>query len=112
MTDGVLPRGPPLPVVRKLLDNEVADFTESEHFVRRLRDSHSYQSDVGVWRFHVILATLRYGRCLLAATGSFAVALVFGFILPICSSSYSGVFAEDRRWSETVSTGTRVDDVT
>lgn len=58
MSDGILPRWPTLAIVRKLLDDVIADLSKGQHFVRRLRDGHCDEGDVGVRRFDVVLVAL------------------------------------------------------
>ena len=58
VADGVLPGGPALAVVGELGDDVVTDFSQSEHLVRGLGDSHGYQGNVGVRRLDVVLVAL------------------------------------------------------
>lgn len=51
MSDGVLPRGEFLLVVRELVADEVADAAEGQLLHRALEDRHGYQGDVGIGRF-------------------------------------------------------------
>lgn len=96
MSDGILPRWPALSVIRKLLDDVVADFSQSEHFVRGLRDGHGYEGNVGVRRFDVVLIALRDGSSLLAvsillASCVIVVAAVRSFTASISATVRSGV---------------------
>ena len=46
VTDGILPRGPALTIIGKLLNDVIANLTQSEHLVGRLRDGHCYECNV------------------------------------------------------------------
>ena len=86
VADGVLPRRPPLSVVRELLNDVVAYFSQGEHLVWRLGDCHGYESNVGVRRLDVVLVALRGGVRFLSA---------FCFLGGISSSRSSRFFSGD-----------------
>lgn len=58
VTYRVLPGGPPLAIVGKLLDDEIADLTECQHLVWGLGYRHGDEGYVRVRRFHIVLAAL------------------------------------------------------
>lgn len=51
MPDRILPALLVFLVERKFLGDVSVDFTESRSFGLAVLDSHSYKSDIGVWRF-------------------------------------------------------------
>ena len=52
--DGVLPRRPPLAVVRKVFDDVLADVTQCQHIAWGLRDGHGNQRNVRIGRLGVL----------------------------------------------------------
>lgn len=58
VSDGILPCGPALAIVGKLLYDVITYLTKSQHLVWRLGNSHRNECNVGVGRFDVILVAL------------------------------------------------------
>lgn len=98
VSDWILPSGPAFAVVWKLCDDVVANLTQSQHLVGRLRNSHGYECNVGVRWLDVILVALG-SRCsflpvsvFFAATGVLARTIIssIGHAISAARSGWSG----------------------